>query len=248
MGLIKAREAPTSAAAFSMKDVEAYAASLLGKARRQAEELLAETEMEAERIRQERFETGYREGRAAGLAKGMEEGRQQGHAAALAAQAAKIEGLVTALTGAAVQLEASRRKLESETVFDVIRLAVAIARRVTKQLGSVSPEVAKANVAEALKMVVNASAVTVALHPTQLRVMEEDLPAIRAMFPRLQQVELVGDATLAPGGCRLIAGTGMVDADLDTQLDRIVADLLPPGTEHPVPVSPPMGLRSEIPQ
>lgn len=233
MGLIKSKEAPTTTAAFTMRDVEAHASQLLERAKKQAEVLVRTAEQDGQRLRTQRYEMGFNEGKVAGYEAGVAAGEKQGYDAALAAQSAKLEALVAALTGAATQLEASRRKLESETVYDVVRLAIAIGRRVTKKLGEVEPEVVRANVAEALKMVVNASGVKVALHPSQLSVLEEDLPVIRAMFPKIQQVELVPDASLSPGGCRLIAGSGIVDADLDVQLDRVVADMLPPGTEAP---------------
>lgn len=233
MGVIKSSVAPATVAAFSLRDVEAHARQIVDKARRQAEELLRAAEEEAERLRANRYQVGYAEGQVAGFAKGREEGFAAGHAEAFAAHGEQLKNLVSALADASKQLEESRRKLESETVLDVVRLAVAIGRRVTRRLADVEPEVVKANVAEALRMVVNASAVKVALHPSQLTVLEEELPAIRAMFPKLEQVELVADASLSPGGCRLLVGSGMVDADLDVQLDRVVADLLPPGMEAP---------------
>jgi len=231
MGLIKSLQAPTTTTAFSMRDVEAHAIAVIDRAKKQAETLIRNAERDGEQLRSQRFEIGFSEGKLAGFEAGIEDGRKQGYDAAMAAQSAKLESLVEALTGAATQLDASRRKLESETVYDVVRLAIAIGRRVTKRLGDVEPEVARANVAEALKMVINASAVKVALNPSQLSLLEQDLPALRAMFPTIQSLELVGDASLAPGGCRLIAGSGIVDADLDTQLDRVVADLLPAGSE-----------------
>lgn len=233
MGLIKSLQAPTTTTAFSMRDVEAHAIAVIDRAKKQAETLIRNAERDGEQLRSQRFEIGFSEGKLAGFEAGIEDGRKQGYDAAMAAQSAKLESLVEALTGAATQLDASRRKLESETVYDVVRLAIAIGRRVTKRLGDVEPEVARANVAEALKMVINASAVKVALNPSQLSLLEQDLPALRAMFPTIQSLELVGDASLAPGGCRLIAGSGIVDADLDTQLDRVVADLLPAGSEAP---------------
>lgn len=234
MGLIKASQAPTKVSTFSLRDVEAHAAIIIAEAREKAEKLLAAAEAEGEKIRRERYEVGFAEGRQAGVTQGIEAGRKSGHSEALAKHAGKLEALVTALTDAANKLEVSRRKLESETVHDVIRLAIAIARRVTKQLGQSDPSVVKANVAEALRTVINASAVKVVLHPAQMAVLEEELPAIRAMFPKLQQVELVSDPMLSPGGCRLQVGSGMVDADLDAQLDRIIDDLLPPGAGAPV--------------
>jgi flagellar assembly protein FliH len=233
MGLIRASEVPTKAALFSMKDVETHAAALIERAKKQAESLILAAEAEGDRIRAERHAQGFEEGKKAGLAKGVEEGRKAGHSEALKANSAKLEALVSALAGAAKQLEESRRQLEADTVADVIRLSVAIARRVTKQLGDVEPAVAKHSVAEALRMVVHASAVKVAVHPAQLAVLEAELPHIRAMFPKIEQVELFADPLMSPGGCRLYTGSGIVDADLDGQLDRVVADLLPPGMSAP---------------
>jgi flagellar biosynthesis/type III secretory pathway protein FliH len=40
-------------------------------------------------------------------------------------------------------------------------------------------------------------------------------------------VQLIEDASLSPGGCRVFSESGAVDADLETQLDRICVELLP---------------------
>jgi flagellar biosynthesis/type III secretory pathway protein FliH len=45
----------------------------------------------------------------------------------------------------------------------------------------------------------------------------------------------VQDASIAPGGCRILTRQGRVEAELETQLDHIVADLLPGA---PAPASP----------
>ena len=39
-------------------------------------------------------------------------------------------------------------------------------------------------------------------------------------------------ATLVPGGCRVTSGQGEVDADLNAQLDRIAAKLIPGGLSN----------------
>jgi flagellar biosynthesis/type III secretory pathway protein FliH len=40
-------------------------------------------------------------------------------------------------------------------------------------------------------------------------------------------VQVIEDASIAPGGCRVFTTQGEIDADLDRQIDRIAADLLP---------------------
>jgi flagellar biosynthesis/type III secretory pathway protein FliH len=53
------------------------------------------------------------------------------------------------------------------------------------------------------------------------------LPLLRLEWPSLRHVELVEDATLSPGGCRVFTRGGRIDADLDEQLDRVIDELLP---------------------
>jgi flagellar biosynthesis/type III secretory pathway protein FliH len=45
--------------------------------------------------------------------------------------------------------------------------------------------------------------------------------------PHLADCEVVDDAAVSPGGCRVYYGQGEVVGDLDRQLDRVVNDLLP---------------------
>jgi flagellar biosynthesis/type III secretory pathway protein FliH len=46
-------------------------------------------------------------------------------------------------------------------------------------------------------------------------------------WPQLKHIEIVHDASIAPGGCRIFTARGQVDGDLDTQLDRVIGELLP---------------------
>src|SRR5204862_640649 len=103
----------------------------------------------------------------------------------------------------------------------------AIARRVTKRQGLIDGEVITANLADAMRLVVHAADVQIAIHPAQRNALEASLPHLRTEWPGLKHVNLIDDPTLAPGGCRIFARGGQVDADLDTQLDRVIADLLP---------------------
>jgi flagellar biosynthesis/type III secretory pathway protein FliH len=53
------------------------------------------------------------------------------------------------------------------------------------------------------------------------------LPRIGAQWPNLKHVELIADGTLVPGGCRVYTGGGVIDADLELQLERIARELVP---------------------
>jgi len=227
MGIIKSANAPTTISTFSMADIEAAAKRILMRAQQQAEQLITEAQAESRTLREQAFGEGFMDGRKAGLAKGHEEGLKAGHAAEVSAQKDKLAKLITAITSAADDLELSRQKLESDGLHEVVKLAVGIARRVTKRQGQFDPAVLEANLTEAMKLVVHAADVRVAVHPSQRQTLEDVLPRLQLSWPNLEHVELIEDANLAPGGCRVFTAQGHIDADLDTQLDRLVAELLP---------------------
>ena len=84
---------------------------------------------------------------------------------------------------------------------------------------------------EALKLVSHSSDVRIAIHPKNKTTLKEVLPRLKIHWPALDHVELVDDSMLAPGGCRIYTAQGEVDGDLDGQINRIVADLMPDRSE-----------------
>ena len=227
MGLIKSANAPVAMIPFSMKDIETQARALMNRATERAEGLLIEAQKEAEALKAAAKVEGLVEGKREGLAKGLEEGRKNGAQQALSEHRTQLADLIKGLTEAAADLDASRQQLENEALTEVIDLSVAIAMRITKRQGQIDPQVLIANVNDAMKLVVSSSDVRIALHPSQKQYFLDALPQLQMVWPTLQHVQLIDDATLAPGGCRVFSKGGQIDADLDGQLDRIVADLMP---------------------
>lgn len=227
MGLIKSADAASAARPFSMKDVEDHARALIARAQQQAERLLAAAQAEAEQFKAAARAQGYAEGLAQGREAGRQEGLKAGRDQALAEQRNQLATLFNTLTVAATQLDASRRQLEAQAVRDVLELAIAIAQRVTKRQGQIDPQVAVANTQEAIKLVCHASDVRIAIHPSCRAALRDAMPRLQLQWPGLEHVELVEDAAIAPGGCRIYTAQGQIDGDLDVQLERIVKDLLP---------------------
>jgi flagellar assembly protein FliH len=227
MGLIKSSNSPASLQPFSMRDIEAQARALLLRAQQQADQLLAEAQADAMRLRTEARVLGLEEGRAQGRAEGLAQGQQHGRQEARDAHAAELAQLVHALSNGLTEFDASRRDLEAGGLRDVVELAVAIARRVARRVGRLDPVVLTDNLRDAMKLVISESDLRIMLHPEQRQLLEQELPSLKLQWPALEHVELVDDPALLPGGCRIATRGGMVDADLNTQLDRIVQDLLP---------------------
>jgi flagellar assembly protein FliH len=230
MPLIKASSAPASIAAFSMTDIENQARAILLRAQREAEQLLAEAQQQAQHLRERAVAAGQAQGLAQGLQKGREEGMRQGREEAFNQQKSALATTAATLMQAAGEVDRHRRELADSAVGQVIELAIAIAERITRRMGALDPGVAFDNILEALQLVVHAVDVRIAVHPSQKQAIEQLLPELRLQWPRLEHIAIAGDLEVAPGGARIFTGSGQIDARLDEQLNRIVVDLLPEGT------------------
>ncbi|MFI5377764.1 MAG: FliH/SctL family protein [Tepidisphaerales bacterium] len=234
MPLIKANFAPSSLRAFSMADIEKQARALVLRAKQQAEQVLAAAHAEAETIKERARADGVAQGSLEGQSRGRTEGQKAGRDDAMRQMTQALTAAVAALNSAAANIDSSRRALEATAVHDVLELALLLADRITKRRGQVDRSVAVANVTEAVRLVVGASAVRIAINPVDLTVIEEALPALRLQLPRLQHFELLSEDSILPGGCRVFTSGGEIDATLEAQLTRIAADLMP-DHEEPLP-------------
>lgn len=228
MGLIKATNPnATAGALFSLADIEQQACAILVRARAEADQILADAKRIADGLRA----NAAAEGKAAGMAQGQKEGREQALAAAktqaLTEQKTKLTETIAALTNAAAQIEAKHVALEQAAHAEVVKLAIAIARRVTRTLAANDVTIAQANIQEAVRMATSKASVRIAIHPSQRASLLELLPKLKLQWPAMQHVELIDDANLAVGGCKVFTVSGVIDADLDRQLDRIEAELMP---------------------
>jgi hypothetical protein len=50
---------------------------------------------------------------------------------------------------------------------------------------------------------------------------------VKLEFAALEHVELLEDESVSPGGCRLFTRQGLIDADLQSQINRIAEEMLP---------------------
>jgi flagellar assembly protein FliH len=230
--LIKSANFPTQTSAFSMKDIENHAKTLILRARQQADQLLTEAQKQAEQFKRQAAEQGHREGYARGLQEGTAAGKKSGHDQALTENRTQLTQLIQSLSRTLEQIEQQRHEMETEATLDVVALATAIARRVIKRQVDIDPAVLTANLTEAMKLVVHAADLRVAVHPSQKQTLLNELPNLKMQWPSLEHVELIEDASLSPGGCRVQSRQGVINADLEEQLDRVMANLLP-GKEKP---------------
>lgn len=152
----------------------------------------------------------------------FEAGQQKGRAEAQEQAAARLTPVVEAFARAAAQMLELRRRMRREAEEDVVKLALAVARRILHRELSVDPEALLGIVKAALEKVEGREVNCVRVHP-------EDAPMIGKAFAQLglgERVKVEADPKLARGSAILDTSRGSLDASVETQLQEIQRGLL----------------------
>ncbi len=213
--IIKAASLASPAAArnFAFDDLGDTADDHLERVRRQAAEILAGAEQEAIEIRRRAEE----QGRAAAL-----------EAAELVLEekvGRRLATLVLALQAAVDRMEAARAEWLAHWERAAIRLATGIAGRVIRREVERSPEITLTLVREALELAAGSADIQLRLHPRDLSALGPHVTQLAAELARLGRPEIVADASIEPGGCRIDTRHGAIDQQFAAQLARIEQEL-----------------------
>jgi flagellar assembly protein FliH len=175
-------------------------------------------EGELRRLREQARQAGESEGRLEGHAQGHAQGRAEGHAAGLAearAQAAQLLAL-------ARSLPAALRSAEAELADSLLALALDLGRQLAGAALQADPAIILAVVSELLVAEPALSgSPRLLLHADDAALVREHLA---------EEMETAGwtlqvDAAITRGGCAVKAGSGELDATVETRRQRVEAAL-----------------------
>ncbi|MCS6954408.1 MAG: FliH/SctL family protein [Bryobacteraceae bacterium] len=147
------------------------------------------------------------------LREAREAGRREGEAAAQQ----HLEAVVERLARSIEELSSLRARLRRQAEADLVRLAVAIARRILRRELTLDPEAVAGLVHAALQRLAGQEISRVRVHP-------ELAHAVRTVLAQncgAQSAEVVADARLEFGAVRFETERGDLDASVETQLAEI---------------------------
>ncbi len=194
----------------------------------EAERIVREAHAERARILDGASELGYAEGYERGRTEGHAEGLAQGKAEAGAEYREKLAEVDSSWAAAMAEFLARRESLLIESRREVIELAIAIAERVVHLAIEIDETAIEDQLREVLSLVAAPATLIVRIHPDDEELVREVLPKLRAQFVGGIHVRLQTDSTVSRGSCAVrTLGGSSIDATVETQLDRIVRDLLP---------------------
>ncbi|MBO6512825.1 MAG: hypothetical protein JJ974_02520 [Phycisphaerales bacterium] len=231
MGIIKRADLETytrDAVPMDLGDLQKRGEAVIAAAQEEAARILKEATEERERLVSDASETGHEEGYKAGFAKGQEAGTIEGTQQAEIEHTQRLESLASNWSSALEQWDTDRIDLMINARNEVIELAAHIASRVIKRTIDLDPEVVVDQLEVVLETLVTPTDIRIKTHPSDTELLKRVMPAMIQQCSACNHAELAEDDALTPGSCVVTTkGGGTIDASISTQLNRIVATLLP---------------------
>jgi flagellar assembly protein FliH len=142
-------------------------------------------------------------------------GRQDGEEITRQRLESELRKAQSEFAEAVVQSAASRKKVYRQAERDLLRLSVAIARRILNRELHVAPDALAGIVSSALRQLEGQTVTEVRVHSTVRDIVEQHIAQTG------ETARVVGDPSLPRAGCVLSFGRGTIDAGVETQLEEI---------------------------
>jgi flagellar assembly protein FliH len=157
-------------------------------------------------------ETQQDEARKEAFQRGFSEGRTVGHSQA----AAELQPVMDRLTRSLSDLSSIRNRVRKAAEADLLKLAIAVARRVLHRELTLDPGSIEGLIRVALEKLESRDLCRVRVHPDQE-------PVIRTLLGRFSaaSVELIPDPTLQCGDVMFETSHGTLDGSIEAQLQEI---------------------------
>ncbi len=220
---------------FHLSDMMGEVKQAITGAQTEAARILKQAKIQEESVRQAAHDLGYQSGFMKGVNEGREKGRAEAFEAAKKEFAAAQKNLIAACEKTISDIESRRAAWDAAARQDLVDLAMAIARRVVRHVCQRDRQVIAANLEEAVRLAGERSEVTLKVNPADAETTREFAQSLADRQAACKHVKIVESPDISPGGCFVLWGSGAIDARIETQLDRIAAELGARQTEIPAP-------------
>lgn len=159
------------------------------------------SDADRERLEREAYQRGFGEGKNLG--------REQA--------AAEVQPVLERLSRSLSEVSALRPRMRREAEKDLVKLAIAIARRVLHRELTIDPESIEGLIRVALDRLESRELSTVRAHPDQ----EAAIRKLLERFTHSHKIDIIADKSLRPGDVVLETEHGFIDASVEAQLSEI---------------------------
>ena len=210
---------------MKLADIATQANEVILDARKTAARIKTGARANAEIVKQQARKQGYNEGFAKGQARGMQDGARAGGDQARARIGDQSKQLVDLAMSILVALEEAGDRPYELAAEEVLAFAIDLSAKIVGQLARTDISVARGNLIKAMKLAHADGEIIVAVNPGQFQDLSRDFAEFVEVIDASGRARLVGDAQVAPGGVKITTARGVIDATVETQLDKVASAL-----------------------
>ena len=201
----------TAGVAFNFDDMAGQAKKYLDQVRADAAKIVVQAQQEAAAVRAQ----AQAEGRQAALAEVDQMIQRQ------------LSTVIPALRQAILDIHQAKQAWLAQWETAGIHLAAEIAKRLIRGELTRQPEIPLTLIREALQLAAGSGYVRLLLNPDDHRALRGQVQLLVREMSGLGETQIVADASVSPGGCRVETRFGSIDQTFEAQLARVEEELRP---------------------
>ena len=167
--------------------------------------------IDIEQLEKDAFDRGYIEGREEGLQEGLKAGEETA--------AIRIEEMTGRYAAALTEVAAFKDTLRAQVEEEVVRLALAVAKKIVHREIHIDPTIIHTLVRVALERVSGKSAVIVRLNPVDYKYMTDSHKDMAQAEGR--EIRFESDNSLTQGDCVIQTEAGDIDARIEEEFNEV---------------------------
>lgn len=203
--------------AFNVEDVQSRARVYLEEIQKEAEQVLANAQLEAKRLQVEAMKKGAADAEA--------EFEQRVQKAAEKLSDVRCRTAIAACESTMLNLTTDTTQWLAIWRNQTVELATKIAEKIIRRQLQDHDEVLRVWLEEALVALRDVRDVRVLVHPDDFAVAGRFLQHLAKSLPQAASAEVIPDPDVKLGGCIVRSNHGLIDQQLETQLQRLVDQL-----------------------
>lgn len=204
---------PVRDVAFDLTDLAGHADEYLAGVQQEAVKIVQQARAEAVAIKQQAEQAGRAAAEAA-VERILDEKVAQ-----------QMQTIKPALEALVAQMADARGAWLDQWDKSAVKVAGKMAARVVRRELSELPETTLTWVREALQLAAGSNEITVRLNPTDHENLGKQVEEIATSMSNLAPARLVSDGAVAAGGCVVETQYGVIDQQVESQLERLVEEM-----------------------
>ncbi len=216
-----------NAVVLDLGDIARQGEMIKKQCRADASRILSQARTQAEMLVRKSAENGFAEGKKLGYRQGLLDGQIRGRTDALDETKNAMQSLMHVWSESLETLNSMKQSLLLDAKSDILKLALEIGERVVYRIIEIDPSVIEDQMVESLRLLAKRTDVTISVSPADFDTAQDLVPDMIAQIDSCEGISVLSEPGLTSGGCIIQTGGGEIDATIETQLDRIIATLIP---------------------